>query len=1054
MAAIPELPQPGVEVIQEFTDQTPVVVVPTLVPCVMGVCKEIRELYDSDGTLNSDILVSGPAVAVAELDDSSYTSMDGLTLQVRVNGGVIQTFTMPTGASPPTTMTAQEVAVAINGASPPPVGLAAYVYTDDSSNDYLELRTTAAGESQTIQIVGGTALAKFGWGEGFTFYGLGSYIQDSVYLKQSSFPDPRGNLEELDIDEDSIRVFVDLSTEVREILQTQSFLRRGSYSPDPNYGAVAWDDSDGDQTTPYVDLNDGGTTQNLLASPAAAVVVGSVDLSTEQYLHNKTLVLQKDGSGAQTVQFTGNPVISEAVGALFPFTGDFTVSVNGQSVTVNVTAAPDLDTTPTTSLVDQVNADADVVALGVGDIAFAADANGNAGATNLGLVVGGDPTNPVANSEIQVTAETTNDLFLTASLPYQQLVGQPALGPADDVVTQINSAMPTTVASYDGSNQVVLTGGGLGNESKIEISADSTGLTELGLSAGSTTGSPFATRQGDSLYADGTFLGNVIEVHPGAVSGRVKLDREVSASGEWTSWYIIAQNLDTVVTGQYGVTVPTPDLLIDTNGDVRIKHDFLRDTTGAPVINTAASLYVAYEALRLDVTADAASPALLSFDSTDDLEDAIGPIVPENPLAYGIFCALQNSRNARVYGLGVGAVTEDKPYGTVTAWSEAYDYLKASEVYAIAPMTTDLEVALAGQTHVDLMSGATMKGERIVIVHLGRPDRKSDTLVASGNDGDSVAGGPPYYFDTKLATLSQALLAQGIDPTSITIDDGVFLDIGSDSNNWNIIGSVTDGTKVRINTTFAAGQNDDNFYQDDASEWTTQMPIISDSFSIKLRGAEVASLNEEVETVYNRGRGFANRRVWMMQHDQVAATVNGVEQLVPGFYLCAAKAGMVAGLPPATPLTNYPIAGFTRVTGTNDVYDTQQLNKMAAGGADLTVQLAEGAPLQSRMQVTTNLTSVEQREQSIVKALDYSAKFYRFSLRIYIGRYNITQSFIDTLGTVAQGLGRWLVEQGKVLKGAEMNNLLQDADQPDSIALDVTTEVLYPCNYIRLTLII
>jgi hypothetical protein len=1020
----------------------------------MGICKEIRELYATDGTLNSDILVSGPAVAVAELDDSSYTSMDGLTLQVRVSGGVIQTFTMPTGASPPTTMTAQEVAVAINGAAPIPVGFAAYVYTDDSSNDYLELRTTAAGESQTIQIVGGTAVAKFGWGTGFTFYGLGSYIQDDVYLKQSSFPDPRGNLTELDIDEDTIRVFVDLSTEVREILQTQSFLRRGSYSPDPNYGAVAWDDSDGDQTTPYVDLNDSGTTQNLLASPAAAVVTGTVDLSTEQYLHNKTLVVQKDGSGAQTVQFTGNPVISEAVAALFPFTGDFTVSINGQSVTVNVTAAPDLDTTPTTSLVDQVNADADVVALSVGDIAFAADSDGNAGTTNLGLIVGGDPTNPVANSEIQVTGETTNDLFLTASLPYQQLVGQPTAGPADDVATQINALFPTTVATYDGSNQIVLTGGGLGDESKIEISSDSTGLTELGLSAGSTNGSPFVTRQGDALYADGTFLGNVIEVHPGATSGRVKLDREVSATGEWTSWYIIAQNLDTVASAQYGVSVPTPDLFIDTNGDVHIKQDFLRDTTGAPVVTTAAALYVSYEALRLDVTPDAASPALLSFDSTDDLDSALGPIVPENPLAYGIFCALQNSRNARVYGLGVGAVTADKPYGTVTAWSEAYDYLKANEVYAIAPMTTDLEVALAGQTHVGLMSGATMKGERIVIVHLGRPNRKSDTLVASGNDGDSVAGGPPYYFDTKLATLSQALLAQGIDPTSITIDDGVFLDIGSDSNNWNIIGSVTDGTKVQINTTFAAGQNDDSFYQDDAAEWTTQMPIISDSFSVKIRGAAVASLDEEVETVYNRGQGFSDRRVWMMQHDQVAATVNGVEQLVPGFYLCAAKAGMVAGLPPATPLTNYPISGFTRVTGTNDVYDTQQLNKMAAGGADLTVQLAEGAPLQSRMQVTTNLTSVEQREQSIVKALDYSAKFYRFSLRIYIGRYNITASFIDTLGTVAQGLGRWLVEQGKVLKGAEMNNLLQDADQPDSIALDVTTEVLYPCNYIRLTLII
>lgn len=1050
MAAIPELPQPGVEVIQEFTDQTPVVVVPTLVPCVVGVCKEIRELYASDGTLNSDILVDGPAIAVAESDESSYTSMDGLTLQVRITGGVIQTFTMPTGASPPTDMTAQEVAIAINGHSPPPVNFAAYVFTDDAGDKYLELRTLADGEDRTIQIVGGTAVSKFGWGVGYTFYGLGNYIQDDVYLKQASFPDPRGNLEELDIDEDSIRVFLDLSTEIREILQDQSFLRRGTYSPDPNYGAVADDDSDGDQTTPYVDLNDGGTTQNLLASPSAAEVTGTVDLSTAQYLHNKTLVAQIDGGGIQTVQFVGNPVISEAVSGLFPFTGNFTITVNGQTgIEVNISAAADL-----TDLVDQVNADAQVVALGVGNIAFASDADGNAGATNLGLLVGGAPTTPVNNTEVIVTGETTNDLFLTASLPYRQLIGNSDAGPQEDIADQINAVFPSTVASYDASNYIVVSGGGLGDESKVEIHSASSGLTELGLSAGITNGGPFAVRQGDALYGDGVFLGNIIEVHPGATTGRVKLDREISATGKWTSWYIVAQNLDTVASNQYGVTVPTPDFILDTNGDVRIKQDFLRDTTGAPIIQTGVPIYVAYEALRLDVTADAAEPSMLSFGSTDDLEDAIGPIVPENPLAYGIFQALQNAGTATVYGIGVGAVTDDKPYGTITAWSEAFDFLKAEEVYAIAPMTTDLEVALLGQTHVNAMSAASMKGERILITHLGRPTRKVDTLVASGNDGDSVAGGPPYYFDTKIATLSQALLDADIDPTSITIDDGVFLDIGSDAFNWNIVGSVTEGTKVTINTTFATGQNDDGFYQEDASEWSSQMPIISDSFSIKIRGSVVANLDEEVETVYYRGQGFLDRRVWMVQLDQAAATVNGVEQLVPGFYVCAAKAGQVAGLPPSQPLTNYPIAGFTRVTGTNDRYNTEQLNKMAAGGADLIVQIAQGAPVHSRMQVTTDLTSIEKREQSIVKALDFAAKFYRVSMRIYIGRFNITQSFIDTLGTVAQGLGRWLVEQGKVLKGAELNNLLQDDNQPDTVLVDVTVEVLYPCNYIRITLLI
>jgi hypothetical protein len=170
--------------------------------------------------------------------------------------------------------------------------------------------------------------------------------------------------------------------------------------------------------------------------------------------------------------------------------------------------------------------------------------------------------------------------------------------------------------------------------------------------------------------------------------------------------------------------------------------------------------------------------------------------------------------------------------------------------------------------------------------------------------------------------------------------------------------------------------------------------------------------------------------------------------------MCAAKAGQVAGLPPATPLTNYPIAGFTRVTGTNDRYDTQQLNQMAAGGADLIVQVAEGAPLKSRMQVTTNLTSIEQREQSIIKALDFTAKFYRTGLSSFIGRYNISDAFIDTIGAVGEGLSAWLVETGKVLRGAKISSLLQSESSPDRLLLDVNTEVFYPCNTIQITLLI
>ena len=105
------------------------------------------------------------------------------------------------------------------------------------------------------------------------------------------------------------------------------------------------------------------------------------------------------------------------------------------------------------------------------------------------------------------------------------------------------------------------------------------------------------------------------------------------------------------------------------------------------------------------------------------------------------------------------------------------------------------------------------------------------------------------------------------------------------------------------------------------------------------------------------------------------------------------------------------------------------------------------------MSLTTDMTSIETRTDSITKVVDFTAKFLRKGLRNYIGRFNITTGFLDTLGTTIEGLLGFLTETG-VLIGANLNNIIQDEDQRDTVLVDVTLDVPYPCNYIRLTLVI
>ncbi|NNL48211.1 MAG: hypothetical protein HKO76_07580, partial [Acidimicrobiia bacterium] len=54
MAGAAELPRPGVEVVQEFASASPTIVTPTLVPCNVAPFFELIEALESDGTLNED----------------------------------------------------------------------------------------------------------------------------------------------------------------------------------------------------------------------------------------------------------------------------------------------------------------------------------------------------------------------------------------------------------------------------------------------------------------------------------------------------------------------------------------------------------------------------------------------------------------------------------------------------------------------------------------------------------------------------------------------------------------------------------------------------------------------------------------------------------------------------------------------------------------------------------------------------------------------------------------------------------------------------------------
>jgi len=505
---------------------------------------------------------------------------------------------------------------------------------------------------------------------------------------------------------------------------------------------------------------------------------------------------------------------------------------------------------------------------------------------------------------------------------------------------------------------------------------------------------------------------------------------------------------------------PDPDLAINISGAAVLQSQILRDTlTGIPYNPGTAPIYMAYKGLRLDLSPEADDPSLLVIDDISTLEDAADPISTDNPGALMCYLSLLNAPQVSVAAIGVPEVSADAPDGTPLGYAKCAEFLESEEVYAIATASKLSTVHQTFMTHVNVMSEPEQKGERIYFFNPEIPDRDNPTLIGSGTDLNTTATLNECTIDVNIAP---ALIAEGIDPnadinpTSGPIENEVYLDIGTDDKRY-LVQAVDNGTKLTLRTTFATGDgNSDSFFSTDDFPTT----VISDDWTVFIRGEALLisgttrpDRNAISETVQAAAQAYGFRRAYYVFPDQCAINITGLEQLVEGYYATACVVGMVGQLPPQQGFTNYPITGLTRVVGSNDQFTESQLNVMAAGGVYILVQDAQGAPVICRHQLSTNTTSIETRELSITKVVDYTAKFLRGGLRNFIGRSNITQGFLDNLSTVIQGQLNFLVEAG-VLIGADINNLVQDADNPDTILVDVTLDVPYPANYIRLTLIV
>jgi hypothetical protein len=208
---------------------------------------------------------------------------------------------------------------------------------------------------------------------------------------------------------------------------------------------------------------------------------------------------------------------------------------------------------------------------------------------------------------------------------------------------------------------------------------------------------------------------------------------------------------------------------------------------------TYAEVYVAYRSLRQDLQ------DLKTINTTDDIEGTLGLIDERNPLALGVFVALQNTTTP----IQAYAVSANTLVGH-TACRDALSTRK--DIYAIVPLTADTSVLAMWKTHVegvalpDESAGRPQKF-RVVIGSGELPTTK--TLVQEQTDGkvEQVTGTAPVTV-RRLTAAGLNFITNNVipgDKVVITLDAN-----GTPRNGTYTVSHVESATVLEVDETIPA----------------------------------------------------------------------------------------------------------------------------------------------------------------------------------------------------------------------------------------------------------
>lgn len=413
----------------------------------------------------------------------------------------------------------------------------------------------------------------------------------------------------------------------------------------------------------------------------------------------------------------------------------------------------------------------------------------------------------------------------------------------------------------------------------------------------------------------------------------------------------------------------------------------------------------------------------------------LGTVSPDNPLAYGVYKALLNANGEEVKFVGV---CSHSPV-TLDDWLTALEILVGKDdVYSIVPLTQDLDVLEAVEAHCDAQSSPENGRWRICWLNL-----PADQIIAI--DVDDGSGGP------LLATITDDPDTSGTQNTLVTVTGGGLLAAGV---------RATDTVRA-LYTTDGTGTITYSEYTVDAVLTDEDLRLVSGPSSpvnvpSKIEIWRTLTKTELATQQATKPGLFSDRRAYLVWPD----TVGDAGVTVPGYFLCAALAGLRSGVLPHQGLTNVEVLGFDDLSRSTQFFSANQLNTLAASGYWIVTQDANTGTVFTRHELSTgDQDDLFQKEQNITTNLDSISFLFLNRMKPYIGRGNVTPTMIDIIRgeilAVITLLENNIIQKtlGPQVIDATVLELAQHPTLRDRLVARIQLTLPFPLNNIELHLI-